>query len=174
MGNFGERNLTVQINLTDICFKGDKTVNYFCKQDISDRTMGNEVLVNASIPMIRKKMYTLGEESLDEIERYVAILTMDKKKEAEKLAKGDELYMEYIRDAKSTSYYDDFDYEVHLAAYYTQDGIRKGLEDGIKQGREEEREKRIQKMVEIGMPLETITKCFDLTDEEIKKIKIDE
>ncbi len=67
MGNFGERNLTVQINLTDICFKGDKTVNYFCKQDISDRTMGNEVLVNASIPMIRKKMYTLGEESLDEI-----------------------------------------------------------------------------------------------------------
>jgi len=103
---------------------------------------------------------------------------MDKKKEAEKLAKGDELYMEYIKDAKkaekSTSYYDGFDYEVHLAAYYTQDGIRKGLEDGIKQGREEEREKRIQKMVEIGMPLETITKCFDLTDEEIKKIKIDE
>jgi len=179
---FGERNLTVQVNLTDICFKGDKTVNYFCKQDISDRTMGNEVLVNASIPMIRKKMYTLGEESLDEIERYVAIVTMDKKREAEKLAKGDELYMEYIKDAKkaekSTSYYDDFDYEVHLAAYYTQDGIRKGLEDGIKQGleqgREEEREKRIQKMLEIGMPLETIIKCFDLTEEEIKKIKIDE
>jgi len=66
---------------------------------------------------------------------------------------------------------DDFDYEVHLAAYYTQDGIRKGLEESHK-----ERDKAILKMVKMGIPMETILKCYELSREEIEKIndKIDE
>jgi len=60
---------------------------------------------------------------------------------------------------------------VHLAAYYTQDGIRKGLEESHK-----ERDKAILKMVKMGIPMETILKCYELSREEIEKIndKIDE
>lgn len=167
--------LAVQINLTDLCFKSDKTVNYFWYRDESGRGIDNKVLVNISIPLIRKKVYTEGIESLDDLERYVGMMSMEKVKKAKELAKGDELRMEYIKDAKrvekSTNFYDDFDYEATLISNYIQDGMAIGKEEGLKKGRIEERQRAIAKMTEIGLPIEKIIECFDLSEEEIKDLK---
>ncbi len=87
IGTFDVDNLSVQINLTDVAFQGDSTTNYFYRRDSLGRGLGNEVLVNISIPSIRKKLYTKGIESLDALERYLGMMSAVKLKEAKELAK---------------------------------------------------------------------------------------
>ena len=90
----------IQINLNDVCYKGDEIVSFFSMRDKLNRGIGNKVLVNISIPMLRKKMYSEGIESLEGIERFIALMPTKSKEKAKRIAGDDELMQEYVEEAK--------------------------------------------------------------------------
>ena len=170
-----------QINLNDVCYKDDEIISYFWMKDGKGRAIGNKVLINISIPLIRKKFYTEGAEKLNELERLIFIMTTTDKREAKKLARRDELMKRYIKEAKQVEeavlpYY--YDLEVDYKTLFREEGREEGHEEGRKEGRKEEREYNQRRLIasakrlyDIGTSLDDIKECLSLSKEEINEVK---
>lgn len=130
----------IQINLNDVSYYKDEIVNYFYMND-GERAIGDKVLVSISLPLIRKKMYTLGSGSLEGIERFMAVSTTTNKKKAEEIAGSDSLMKEYIEEAKQVEecvlpYYPDLDVKnMDFSYFYKNLGKVEGREEGREEGK---------------------------------------
>ncbi len=156
----------VQINLNDVCYKDDEIVSFFSMRDKLNRGIGNKVLVNICIPLIRKKMYSEGVESLEGLEQFMALMTTTSKEKARKIARNDELMQKYVKEAKQVEkkvipFYRDL--EVDYKDYY--------IEEGREEGRAKERMLLAQKMLQKGITLEELKNDYGYSVEEIEMLK---
>jgi predicted transposase/invertase (TIGR01784 family) len=128
----------------------------------------HKIIINIYIPNLRRKCYNEGIEKLEEVEKYLLVLTEKGINEAKEIGGNIKIMDEYIDEAVEVSYESGFGeaYDKEEAIY--DDGIKKGMEQGMKNEKIEIARKMLNEKMDISM----ISKITGLTKEEIDKIKI--
>ena len=174
-------NKVVQININNFTFEGNnKEVEEYALRNEEGEYLTEKIkIINIYLPIIRNKYYT--GDSLNELDKIMLIFNEEDDKELSNLYEGDELLMEYVKDAKVASINDDvvglYDKELHeellrnTELYNAEQkgialGEKKGLAIGEKKGIMETAKKFLKEKVDIDI----ISKCTGLTKEEIEKL----
>ena len=123
--------------------------------------------MNIYIPNLRKKCYTKGIETLEEVEKYLFVLIEKDIKEAKRIGGNIEIMEEYIEEAievgEVNTFGEAYDKEEALMNYGEQRGMEKG-----------EKKKQLEiakKMLEKDMTLSEISEIVGLPIEEITRLK---
>ncbi len=94
-------NYVVQLNLNNFAFEGNEKVIdiYMMRNEEGVVLDDHKIIVNIYIPNLRKKCYTKGIESLEEIEKYLFVLIEKDIEEARRVGGNIEIMEEYIEEA---------------------------------------------------------------------------
>ncbi len=162
----------LQVNLNQFNPPHNKIMSLHYMRDRVGDVYLPQIFVNIYLQNLWEMYYNVSVEELSEFERWILVMTSRSKKEAEKLAGGDELMKEYIKDAKDAmtndkSLREAYDREVELYEI--------ALEEGAENGREEGAEKKCieiaTNLLKSGMTVEFIHENTKLPIDEIKKLK---
>jgi predicted transposase/invertase (TIGR01784 family) len=163
-------NYCVQVNINNFSFKNnDNIFDIFMLQNKDGLVLDDhKIIINIYIPNLRRKCYNEGIEKLEEVEKYLLVLTEKGINEAKEIGGNIKIMDEYIDEAVEVSYESGFGeaYDKEEAIY--DDGIKKGMEQGMKNEKIEIARKMLNEKMDISM----ISKITGLTKEEIDKIKI--
>jgi len=125
----------LQMNLNGFKPPHNKTTDLYYTRDRIGNVYVPQIFVNIYLQNLWELYYNVGEEGLSRFERSILVMTSKSKKTAEKIAKGDKIMEEYIKDAKEAMMKDKnlrraYDHEVELAKVAEENGIEKGIEKG--------------------------------------------
>jgi predicted transposase/invertase (TIGR01784 family) len=127
----------------------------------------HKIIINIYIPNLRRKCYNEGIEKLEEVEKYLLVLTEKGINEAKEIGGNIEIMDEYIDEAVEVSYESGFGeaYDKEEAIY--DDGIKKGMEQGMKN----EKIEIAKSLLEHNISIDIIMESTGLTKEEIEKLR---
>ena len=176
-------NQVIQINLNNFSFKGqDKIMDiYTVKNDEGIELTKNITFVQIYIPNVRKKWYTEGKESLNEMERYILALSEPNIDDAKDISVGDIVMEDYVNESVKVSegknFGESYDKEWALKDEWArvgleqgrQEGIEQGIEQGIEIGKKESLIEVAKNLLSLNISISDIIKATGLTEEEIKK-----
>lgn len=180
------------IDLTYGLSKKKDLIRQFSYQD----KYGEKYIDNLETIVINmdKAMNFWYDKNTKEIENYKHLIMLDmNKEELKNLAKGDDLVMEYSKKVTDLNENPQFrkimsaeeDYEKLQRTYLDNakeigylsgvkeghaSGIKEGHTSGVKDGQQIERKNIINSMLKNGMPIKEISKCTDLSIEEINSL----
>ncbi len=162
----------LQININGFKPPHNKTADLYYTRDRIGNVYIPQIFVNIYLQNLWELYYNVGVEGLSQFERSILVMTSKSKKEAEKLAKGDEIMEEYIKDAKNAMTKDKnlrraYDHEVELAKVAEENGRDKGREEG----RRQEKTEIATNLLKCGMTVEFVHENTKLPIDEIKKLK---
>jgi len=184
-------NTVLLININNYSFdKYNKRRDTFYIQNDEKLLYAKRSFVEIYLPKINEKWYNEGKESLSEKERILLCMFTGSKTQAQKLAEGDEILMEYNEEVEKAGSdveiiraYDKSEaarFEGHEEGYDEgfeegrEEGLEKGREEGLKKGREEGAEQRnieiAKEMNKQGYTLEQINNITKLPIEQIKEL----
>jgi len=188
-GSKSEYTQVVQLNLNNFAFEGnDKIIDIYTLRNDEGLNLTNKIIiVQIYVPNLRKKWYTSGIESLNELERYILTLTEQNIEDSLKLGKGHRIMEDYIKDAINASgdeiLLEAYDKEWALTdlgkhegfkAGYSEgmsEGIQQGIQEGIKQGIYQNKLEIVLTMLSKNMKINLISEITGLSIDEINKIK---
>jgi predicted transposase/invertase (TIGR01784 family) len=159
-------NYCVQVNINNFSFKNnDNIFDIFMFQNKDGLVLDDhKIIINIYIPNLRRKCYNEGIEKLEEVEKYLLVLTEKGINEAKEIGGNIEIMDEYIDEAVEVSYESGFG-----EAYDKEEAI---YDDGIKKGMEQEKIEIAKSLLEHNVSIDIIMESTGLTKEEINKIKI--
>lgn len=174
-----EYSQVILINLNNFSFKGnDKIIDTYSIRN-EENIILTKKLVNIQIyiPNLVRKWYNLGVQNLNEMERYLLTLVLQKGKDSKEVGGGNQFMEEYIKDATEASLDEEllvsYDKEKALYELGTSEGEKQGYERGEKQGFEKGeksgRREVAKNLLELGMKIEEIMKVTGLTEKEINE-----
>jgi len=191
-GTRNEYTQIVQLNLNNFAFEGnDKIIDIYTLRNDEGLNLTNKIIiVQIYVPNLRKKWYTSGIGSLNELERYILTLTEQNIEDSLKLGKGHKIMEDYIKDAVNASgdeiLLEAYDKEWALtdlgkhegfkAGYAEgmlegkQEGIEQGIKEGVQQGIQQKETEIILNMLNKGMDINLISEITGLSIEKIKQI----
>ena len=155
-------NQVIQINLNNFSFDGnDKIIDmYGIQNEEGIMLTRNITFIQIYIPNIRKKWYTEGKESLSEMERYILILAEPNIDTVKDIGIGDDIMEEYLDESikvcKNKTFGESYDKELAFkqqTKFYTQLDVA-------------------EKLANLGLDLNTISKATGLEMEVLKKQEI--
>lgn len=178
----------VQFNLNNFSYVGkDEIIDiYSLKNDKNEVLTDKIIIVQIYLPNIYKKCYNQGIESLTEGERYLLVLAEQNISKAKEYAMSDEVMKDYLDESNDiitdNGFGESYDHEWALK----DQGRREGIEEGIKRGIEKGKKDGIKEGIERGkkegviqvalsmknafVDIETISRCIELSMEEISKL----
>lgn len=173
---YGSYSQSILFNLNNFSFVGKDKVYYinYIKDEEGTALTDKIIIINIYLPNLLEKCYTLGIESLDEIEKFIyALIEVDEDK-LKDLMKEIKIVKEYVNEAKEVSMSDEilesYDHEkANMDQHYIY-GKEEGLQEGIKQGKKEEKIDLIKSMYKNDASLEFISQVSNLSVEEVKRI----
>ncbi len=167
--------IVLTINLNNFSYNDhDKAIDIYYVQNDEGEILVNKIYVQIYIPLLKKKWYTFGEESLDEFEKSLLVMATTERRKALELAKGDSILEEYVKDAKESEQYDNYlkeAYDHELSQI--QAGEMRGEERGRKEERTQARKETIETIKELikdGFDKDILVEKFKLTNEEQKQL----
>jgi predicted transposase/invertase (TIGR01784 family) len=123
-------NYCVQVNINNFAFKNNnKVFDIYMNQNKEGLVLDDhKIIINIYIPNLRRKCYNEGIESLEEVEKYLLVLTEKGIEEAKEIGGNIEIMDEYIDEAVEVSIDSGFGeaYDKEEAIY--DDGMKKGIE----------------------------------------------
>jgi predicted transposase/invertase (TIGR01784 family) len=162
-------NYCVQVNINNFSFKNnDNIFDIFMLQNKDGLVLDDhKIIINIYIPNLRRKCYNEGIEKLEEVEKYLLVLTEKGINEAKEIGGNIEIMDEYIDEAVEVSYESGFGeaYDKEEAIY--DDGIKKGMEQGMKN----EKIEIAKSLLEHNISIDIIMESTGLTKEEIEKLR---
>ena len=166
----------IQFNLNNFAFKGnDKIVDIYTVTNDDNIGLSNKLIfVQIYVPNLRKKWYTKGMKSLSEEEKYIlALVEMDLDKLND--LGGENVMDEYVKEAEEVSFEggvgEAYDKEWALRDQGYRDGLSQGKAEGFSQGKIENKKEIAKNMLNEGIDINIITKCTDLTNEDINALR---
>ncbi len=117
----------LQININQFNPPHNKIMSLHYMRDRVGDVYLPQIFVNIYLQNLWEMYYNVGVEDLSEFERWLLVMTSRSKKEAEKIARGDEEMTEYIKDAKDAMTNDKklreaYDRETELAEIARENG----------------------------------------------------
>lgn len=168
-GEYKYPKTVIQINLNNYVLEGvEDTVEVYRIQEPRGKMLIYKVLIHVYIPLIRQKEYTCGREGLSELERCVLVMTTNKKKQAELLAKGDVILTDYVMEAEFMRLNDEY-----IGCAYDRDWAREefGIRKGQERGRQEMSREIATEMFQKGLDFKTVQECTKLSVYELEMIR---
>ena len=174
MGDRYNYNRVVQININNFSFEGNNKVieRYLITNEEGETLTDKLEFIYIYLPNIKKKSY-------NEIEKFERLLLVfnESKDKSSKLARGDKIMEEYVKDSVDTSYDDEiiglYDKEMHDKMMFNSavdDSRKAGIEEGLKQGEKKKQIEIARNMLKKGMDKETIQELTSLSEEELEKL----
>ena len=170
-------NQTIQINLNNFSFKGKDNIMdiYSIQNEEGIMLTRNIIFVQIYIPNIRKKWYTKGKKSLNELERCILALIEPDIEKAKDISVGDNIMEEYVDESvkvcEEKFFGESYDKEWALKDEWKRVGLQQGLQQGIQQGSLQTKLDIAKNMLSLNMKIEDISKATGLEVEEIEKLK---
>jgi predicted transposase/invertase (TIGR01784 family) len=162
-------NYCVQVNINNFSFKNnDKIFDIFMNQNKDGIVLDDhKIFINIYIPNLRRKCYTKGIESLEEVEKYLLVLTEKGIRETKEIGGNIGIMEEYIDEAIEVSNESGFGeaYDKEEALYET------AMEHGIEKGETNKQLEIAKKMIGKHMNIVDIIELTGLTEEEIESLK---
>lgn len=172
----------IQLNINKFKVRGlDKTIT------INESTDGRfkrtkKTFVDIYLPNTHEKYAREGKDFLSTAEKKILAMFISKKSIAEKLIKGDEMLMDFIKKLQQLN--DDegllrsYDHELVDREEAKKAGRREGRREGKREGKKEsmregmiETQKLVaQKMIQEGLPLDLISKCTTMSKKQINDL----
>ena len=140
----------------------------------------NIIKVEINLEFVNNKYY--NKEKLSRYEKALLLLVLENEEEIIELIKGDEILenvgydiISYARAKEIVTAYENAMIEENCRNNLAREegleqGIEQGIEQGMKQGAEQNRIEVAKAMIQEKLPIETISKCTGLTEEEIENI----
>ena len=159
-------NKVVQINVNNFTFENNnKEVEEYALRNNEGEYLTEKIkIINIYLPIIRNKYYT-GDD-LSELDKIMLIFNEEDNEELSKLYEGDEILMEYVKDAKVASINDDivglYDKELHEELLRNTE-----LYNAEQKGKKETAKNMLQK----GLNIDFICDCTKLTQKEVESLK---
>ena len=159
-------NKVVQINVNNFTFENNnKEVEEYALRNNEGEYLTEKIkIINIYLPIIRNKYYT-GDD-LSELDKIMLIFNEEDNEELSKLYEGDEILMEYVKDAKVASINDDivglYDKELHEELLRNTE-----LYNAEQKGKKETAKNMLQK----GLNIDFICDCTKLTLKEVESLK---
>ena len=118
----------------------------------------------------------VGEEKLDELERYLLTLVLQKKSDTDKVGGGNSFMEDYIKDATEASLDEEllvsYDKEKALYELGTSEGEKIGFKKGEKSGYDKKSKEIAKNLLKEGIDVEIISKTTGLSKEIINSINM--
>ncbi|MBR2827739.1 MAG: Rpn family recombination-promoting nuclease/putative transposase [Bacilli bacterium] len=168
----------ILININNFSFKGyDKIIDIFYNRNDDNIILSKKIItVQIFIPNLLRKWYDVGEEKLDELERYLLTLVLQKKSDTNKVGGGNSVMEDYIKDATEASLDEEllvsYDKEKALYELGTTEGYKMGEKSGYEKGYDKKSKEIAEKLLKEGIDVEIISKTTGLSKEEIDKIRV--
>ena len=177
-------NNTIQVNINNFRFSGKKDVLEECyitnirklPKDINDFDIySNKIrIINIYLPNINKKEYN----KLKLYEKLLLIFNENDEELLNDLSEGDEIMEKYVKESKEASEKDEvigmYNEELHkekLRLAEIDEFRELGHEEGLKEGTQKTKEETAKKMLQEGLDISIISRCTDLSIEEVEKLK---
>jgi predicted transposase/invertase (TIGR01784 family) len=185
-------NNIIQVNINNFRFSGKKDVLEECyitnirklPKDINDFDIySNKIrIINIYLPNINKKEYN----KLKLYEKLLLIFNENDEELLNDLSEGDEIMEKYVKESKEASEKDEvigmYNEELHKEKLRLaeidefrelghEEGLKEGLEKGMQQGTKKTKEETAKKMLQEGLDISIISRCTDLSIEEVEKLK---
>ena len=177
-------NNTIQVNINNFRFSGKKDVLEECyitnirklPKDINDFDIySNKIrIINIYLPNINKKEYN----KLKLYEKLLLIFNENDEELLNDLSEGDEIMEKYVKGSKEASEKDEvigmYNEELHkekLRLAEIDEFRELGHEEGLKEGTQKTKEETAKKMLQEGLDISIISRCTDLSIEEVEKLK---
>ena len=150
-GSRYEYNTTIQINLDNYAFVGNKKiVDVFTLQnDDNEKLTDKFIVIHIYLANLREKWYTCGIESLSEAEKSLLVFIEPSIENSFEFGKGNDIMEEFIKDAIKAS------------------GNEIGYDDGIEQNKIE----MVKNMLEKELDINLISEISGLIIDEVNNIK---
>jgi len=147
----------IQFNLNNFSFVGnDKIIDkYFIQNEEGIRLNNKLIFIQIYVPNLRKKCYNLGRDNLREEEKHLLAFIERDVELSKELGEGDEIMEEYIDEAVEVTG-EEFFGEAYDKEWALKD---EGIRDGQRQ--------MIEALIKQGVPTDIISKCTDISYEEI-------
>ena len=173
-------NSIIQININNFRFSGKKDVLEECyitnirklPKNINDFDIySNKIrIINIYLPNINKKEYN----KLKLYEKLLLVFNENDEELLNDLSEGDEIMEKYVKDSKEASEQDEvigmYNEEIHKEKLRLAE-IDEFRELGHEEGVREKAIETAKKMLQEGLDISIISRCTDLSIEEVEKLK---
>lgn len=128
------------------------------------------LVINVSLPNLLEKCYTLGIESLSELEKFIYSMLEENITKLDKIMEELPMVKEYVKEAKEVIKESIFGEAYNHEQANNEQWYQDGMEQGIEQGKKEKTIDIIKSLFKNDVSLELISKSVNLSIEEIKNI----
>lgn len=158
-------NYVVQIDINNYAYKeNEKIIDIYMLRNEEGLVLDDhKIIVNIYIPNLRKKCYTKGIETLEEVEKYLFVLIEKDIKEAKRIGGNIEIMEEYIEEAIEVGEVNTFG-----EAYDKEEAL---IDYGEQKGEKKKQLEIARNLFETDLAFEEISKATGLSIDEIKKLK---
>ena len=173
-GSKDDYNTTIQINLNNYAFVGNKKiVDIFTLQnDDNEKLTDKFIVIHIYLANLREKWYTSGIESLSEAEKTLLVFIEPSIEHSFEFGKGNDIMEEFIKDAIKASgneiLLEAYDKEWALKDEGKREGYDSGYDSGFDDGIEQTKIEMIRNMLKENISIDSISKVSGLSLEEIK------
>ena len=177
--------LIIQINFDVINKYDDRLIVNFKMRDETGKYKENPygehfISYHINLEKVWDKWY--NNCKLNKLEKILILLQLNKKKDLEMVAKGDEELMEMTNKLKDMSNDEEFVYGyfakdddtfVHDidVKYAKEEGIKEGVKQGIEEGASQRNIEIAKNMLGMNLDIKTISQATGLTEDEIEGLK---
>ncbi len=167
----------VQININNFVFEGTKDTveKYFIKNQRNIPLTNKIEIIYIYLPKIKEKYY--NKEELSSLERFMLVASDNNEEVSRKLCGDDKIMKEYLddslvisKDEATANLYSAERRDAAIKAELNERSYDDGRDEGIEIGIQKRNEEIAKSLLENNIDLKVISKCTNLTVDEIKKL----
>lgn len=169
-------NMVVQINFNNFAYKESKNIIdiFYLKNQDGIALTKKIIVVNLVLPNVLEKCYTLGIESLTELEKFLYGIHEKDIEKLKMIVEEVEIVREYVSEAievvEDPVFGEAYDHELANMCQSYEDGFEDGTKRGLEQGKQEKTIEMIKAMHVKKISLEDIASIVSLSIPKVKQI----